>query len=323
LTVGAILVIDGKASGGVIFASSMISGRALAPVDAVVANWRSLSLARTGWQRLEELFGRIPLRREPESQLPAPSRRLEVVQLFSGPPGTSSVTLQGVDFKLNAGDALGIIGPSAAGKTTLARAILGIWPALRGSVRLDGAAIDQWDRETLGASIGYLPQTVELLGGTIAENIARFDPSATSAKVMAAAQVAGLHDMIVHLPQGYDTPVGSDGGNLSAGQRQRVGLARALYGDPFLILLDEPNSNLDAEGEAALERAVLAVRARQGIAILIAHRPAALRPTSHVLFMRAGRAEAFGPRDEILAQMARNNDALKKVVATPPAPAQA
>lgn len=314
LTVGALLVINGEASGGVIFASSMISGRALGPVDAVIANWRSFSSARTGWARLKDLFARYPEPVKPAARLPAPRERLEVTQLYMAPPGVQRLTLQGVEFKLEAGQALAVIGPSAAGKTTLARAILGIWPPARGTVRLDGASIDQWDRDDLGASLGYLPQTVELLEGTVAENIARFDPNSTTDEVIAAARSAGLHDMILHLPQGYDTPVGSDGSELSAGQRQRIGLARALYGDPFLVLLDEPNSNLDAEGEAALENAIVSVRERGGIAILIAHRPAALRPVTHVLFLRDGRAEAFGPRDAVLKRIAKSN-APEKLVA--------
>jgi ATP-binding cassette subfamily C protein len=199
---------------------------------------------------------------------------------------------------------LGIVGPSAAGKTSLGRALIGVWKPVRGSVRLDNATLDQWSAETLGMFMGYLPQTVELIDGTVADNISRFDPEVESAAVIAAAQAAGVHDLIVQLPQGYETPVGADGTSLSAGQRQRIGLARALYRDPFVVLLDEPNSNLDVAGEAALERAVRGIRARGGIAILIAHRPSVLAQVSHVLFLRDGRMEAFGPRDEVLAKIA-------------------
>jgi len=303
LTVGALLVIGGKASGGVIFASSILSGRALAPIDTAIANWRGFASARAGWRRLNEMFSRLPEAGDSVVQLPRPSKELLVEQVVIAPPGTQRVTVQHAQFRLGAGDALGIIGPSAAGKTSLARALIGVWPVLRGSVRLDGATPDQWDPERFGEAIGYLPQTVELLEGTVAENIARFEPDAPSEAIIAAAQAAGVHDLIVALPQGYDTPVGSDGAQLSAGQRQRIGLARALYGNPFLVLLDEPNSNLDQAGEEALEQAIAGVRARGGIAIVIAHRPSALARVSHVLFMRDGRQEAFGPRDEVLAKI--------------------
>jgi ATP-binding cassette subfamily C protein len=303
LTVGALLVIDGKASGGVIFASSILSGRALAPIDTAIANWRGFSAARAGWRRLNTLFQHLPDDEEQSVLLPAPTRDLVVDQLVIAPPRVERVTAQGVSFRLEAGDGLGIIGPSAAGKTSLARALIGVWPALRGSIRFDGATPDQWDADQRGAFLGYLPQTVELLDGSVAQNIARFDGGATSEEVIAAATAAGAHDMIVKLPQGYDTPVGCDGAQLSAGQRQRIGLARALFRDPFLVLLDEPNSNLDAEGEDALAGAIATVRARGGIAVVIAHRPSALAQVSHVLFMREGRMEAFGPRDEVMAKI--------------------
>ncbi|MBB5716647.1 type I secretion system permease/ATPase [Sphingomonas aerophila] len=303
LTVGALLVIDGKASGGVIFASSILSGRSLAPIDTAIANWRGFASARAGWRRLNDLFARLSAAGDAVVQLPRPSKELLVEQVVIAPPGTQRVTVQHAQFRLGAGDALGIIGPSAAGKTSLARALIGVWPVLRGSVRLDGATRDQWDPERFGEAIGYLPQTVELLEGTVAENIARFEPDAPSEVIIAAAQAAGVHDLVVALPQGYETPVGSDGTQLSAGQRQRIGLARALYGNPFLVLLDEPNSNLDQAGEEALEHAIAGVRARGGIAIVIAHRPSALARVSHVLFMRDGRQEAFGPRDEVLAKI--------------------
>ncbi|HEX8382205.1 MAG TPA: type I secretion system permease/ATPase [Sphingomonas sp.] len=303
LTVGAILVIDGKASGGVIFASSILAGRALAPVDSAIANWRGFAAARIGWRRLSDLLARIPGEQAIMTILPRPKSELAVQGLVVVPPGSQRVTVQNADFKLAAGDALGVVGASAAGKTSLGRALIGVWRPARGAVRLDGATLDQWHPDALGEFIGYLPQTVELLDGTVAENIARFDPEPDSSAVIAAAEVAGVHEMIVQLPQGYDTPVGSDGSQLSAGQRQRIGLARALYKDPFLILLDEPNSNLDAAGEAALERAVRAIRDRGGIAILIAHRPSALAQVNYVCFMRDGRIEAFGPRDEVLEKI--------------------
>jgi ATP-binding cassette, subfamily C, bacterial PrsD len=303
LTVGALLVIDGKASGGVIFASSILSGRALAPVDAAIANWRGFAQARLGWRRISELLERTPDAGAISTMLPRPRAELAVQGLVVVPPGTQRVTVQGADFVLKAGDGLGIVGPSAAGKTSLGRALIGVWRPARGFVRLDGATLDQWHPDTLGEFMGYLPQTVELLDGTVAQNIARFEAEPDSAAVIAAAETAGVHDMIVNLPQGYDTPVGADGSQLSAGQRQRIGLARALYRDPFLVLLDEPNSNLDAAGEAALEGAVAAIRARGGIVVLIAHRPSALAQVSHICVMRDGRIEAFGPRDEILQKI--------------------
>jgi ATP-binding cassette subfamily C protein len=211
--------------------------------------------------------------------------------------------LQGVSAKLVAGDGLGIIGPSASGKSCLARTLVGVWPAARGTVRLDGAALDQWDPERLGAHIGYLPQDIELFDGTIGQNIGRFDPQAPAQAVIAAATAAGAHDMILRLPQGYDTPVGEAGFKLSAGQRQRIALARALYGDPFLVVLDEPNSNLDAEGENALNGAMRSVRARGGILIVIAHRPSALAPVDQVMVLRNGQVHAFGPKETVLKQV--------------------
>lgn len=303
LTVGAILVIDGKASGGVIFASSILSARALAPVDQAIANWRTLAAARLGWRRLAEVLS-IPVAGAAiHTALPKPSRTLTVEQLFVAAPGTGQMVVGGADFTLNAGEGLAIVGPSAAGKSSLARALLGLWPAARGAVRLDGAALDQWRSDALGQHIGYLPQSVELMNGSVAENISRFDPLPSSDKVIAAARAAGVHDMIVALPNGYDTQVGQDGRNLSGGQQQRIALARALYGDPFLVLLDEPNSNLDAEGDSALAHAIRGIRERGGIAVLIAHRPSALANISHVLVMQGGRMQAFGPRDEILQQI--------------------
>ncbi|WP_375401982.1 type I secretion system permease/ATPase [uncultured Sphingomonas sp.] len=313
LTVGAILVIDGKASGGVIFASSILAGRALAPVDAAIGNWRGFAAARIGWKRISDLLARVPGEQAVMTILPRPTRELSVEGLVVAPPGTQRVTVQNADFKLTAGDALGIVGASAAGKTSLGRALIGVWRPARGAVRLDGATLDQWHPDALGEFIGYLPQTVELLDGTVAENIARFDPEPDSAAVIAAAEVAGVHEMVVQLPQGYETAVGSDGSQLSAGQRQRIGLARALYKDPFLVLLDEPNSNLDAAGEAALERAVRAIRDRGGIAVLIAHRPSALAQVNYVCFMRDGRIEAFGPRDEVLAKITAKPTPLRPV----------
>lgn len=303
VTVGALLVIYGHASGGVIFASSIIAGRALAPVDQAIGNWRSFSAARGGWARLKELLHRFPEEAPTGIALPVPSKTLEVTGVYVAAPGTQRMIVNGVSLKLAAGDALGIIGPSAAGKSSLGRTLIGVWQPVRGDVRLDGATLDQWSSDRLGAALGYLPQTVELIQGTVGENIARFDPEGTSDAIISAAREAGVHEMIVQLPDGYDTTVGIEGQELSAGQRQRIGLARALYGEPFLVLLDEPNSNLDQDGETALERAVAQVRARGGIVVVIAHRATVLSQVSHILVMREGRAEAFGPRDDILNRM--------------------
>jgi ATP-binding cassette subfamily C protein len=216
------------------------------------------------------------------------------------PPGEKRAVVQDASFVLQAGAGLGVIGPSASGKSSLSRALVGVWSPVRGNVRLDGATLDQWDNEDVGRHIGYLPQGVELFDGTVGENIARFEPDAPSEKILAAARAAGVHDLIVHLPEGYETRIGEGGGGLSAGQRQRVGLARALYGDPFLVVLDEPNSNLDAEGEAALTQAIVGVRERNGIIIVVAHRPSALAGVDHVLVMANGRVQAFGLKDEVL-----------------------
>lgn len=317
LTVGALLVISGKASGGVIFASAILSGRALAPVDQAIANWRNLIGARQGWSRLKQMLERVPVAGDRATRLPPPRKTLQVEALIVGPPGTMRTTLHGVQFRLNAGDALGLIGPSGAGKTTLGRALVGLWRPQSGAVRLDGAALDQWSPDNLGRYMGYLPQTVELVAGTIAQNIARFDPNASSEAVVAAARQAGVHSLITGLAAGYDTQIGEDGRELSAGQRQRVGLARALYGDPFLIVLDEPNSNLDAEGEAALAGAIAGVRERGGIVVVIAHRPSVLGQVNKIMYLINGRIELFGPRDQVLDHLARPAASAKPPEPTP------
>lgn len=317
LSVGALLVIDGKASGGVILASSVLSGRALAPVDQAIANWRGLVAARAGWGRISQAvatFRKPPAR---NVMLDRPSGELSVRDIWVAPPGTQRFTLSGVSFNLTPGQVLAVIGPSAAGKTTLVRAILGIWKPNRGEVRLDGATLDQWDPETLGSYFGYVPQTVDLVDGTIGQNIARFDPEATSEAVMAAAKAAGMHEVILALPDGYDTPVSAGAVELSAGQRQRVGLARALYGDPFLLVLDEANSNLDGAGDAALANAIAGVKARGGIVIMITHRPATLGPSTHLAVINAGRLSDFGPRDEVMQRMQAQNPQVQAGQAAP------
>lgn len=308
LSVGALLVIDGKASGGVILASSVLSGRALAPVDQAIANWRGLVAARAGWSRVVQAVSAYRKPPAREVQLSRPSGELLLRDLWVAPPGTQRFTVSGVSLQLTPGQALAIIGPSAAGKTSLVRAILGIWRPNRGEIRLDGATLDQWDAATLGSYFGYVPQTVDLMDGTIGQNIARFDENATSEAVVAAAKAAGVHDLVLSLSDGYETQVSAGGVELSAGQRQRMGLARALYGDPFLLVLDEANSNLDAAGDAALANAVIGVRQRGGIVIMITHRPATLGPATHVALMQGGRIADYGERDAVLARLQQGGD---------------
>ena len=304
LGIGAYLVIQQEATAGIIIAGSILAGRALAPIDLAIANWKGFVAARQSWHRLGQLFAAMPAAAV-RLELPVPAHALTVETLGVAPPGAQKVVVQGVNFTLKAGSAVGVVGPSASGKSSLVRAIVGVWPPARGCVRLDGAAIEQWTPEALGRHIGYLPQDVELLEGTIAENIARFSPDAPAAAVIAAAKAAGVHDLIVNLPAGYETEIGEQGAALSAGQQQRVALARALYRDPFLVVLDEPNSNLDAEGEEALTRAILGVRARAGIVIVVAHRPSALAAVDHLLAMVRGTQQAFGPKEEILLRLVR------------------
>lgn len=299
LTVGALLVMEGQATGGVIFASSIISSRALAPVELAIANWRGFVSARQSWGRLKEMFSRIPAS-DVVDILALPSQTLTVEQVVLGPPGANVPVVKGATFEVRAGQAVAILGPSGSGKSTLVRGITGLWPLMHGSVRLDGADFAQWPAETLGTHIGYLPQNVELIDGTIAQNIARFDPSAGSEAIVAAAQLAGVHELILRLPDGYNSPVGMDGRLLSGGQRQRIALARALYGDPFLIVLDEPNSNLDAEGEEALAKAVRAACERGAIVLLVAHRQSILAAVDYVLLMREGVIIRYGPKAQIL-----------------------
>jgi ATP-binding cassette subfamily C protein len=303
LTVGAILVINGQATAGVIFASSILSGRALAPVEQAIANWKGFVSARQSWGRLDALYKQVPAEAPERTQLPAPAKALVVQGLALVPPGTNRAVVTDVQLQAGSGQAIGIIGPSASGKSSLVRGVIGVWKPVRGTVRLDGATLDQWDGDSLGRHIGYLPQSVELFGGTVAENIARFEPDAPSEAILAAAEAAGVHQLILQLPNGYETHVGDEGLNLSAGQRQRIALARALYRDPFLVVLDEPNSNLDPEGEAALSTAVEGVKKRGGIVLLIAHRAAILQAVDLILVMQGGAAKAFGPRDEVLARL--------------------
>lgn len=316
LAVGAYLVIRQETSAGVMIASSIMMGRALAPVDLAIASWKPFLMARQSWSRLREMFALMPKTRAIMA-LPKPERELRVETMSIVPPGEKKPTLMGVNFALLAGSALAIIGPSGSGKSTLARALVGVWPAASGKVRIDGASLDQWDREELGRHVGYLPQGVELFDGTIAENISRFEPDADAGAIVAAAQAAGTHDLIVRFDNGYETRIGEAGSALSAGQRQRIGLARALYRDPFLVVLDEPNANLDAEGEKAVVQAMTSVRERQGIVAVVAHRPSALGVVNLVAVIEAGRMKAFGPRDEVLSRTLKGaNPAAETMAAT-------
>lgn len=302
LGVGAWLAIGQEITPGVMIAASILTSRALSPVEQAVAHWRGFVAARQGLARLRQTLADERLE-EPRVALPLPEKTLKLEQVFCAPVGLREPLVHGVSFALNAGDGLGIIGPSGSGKSTLARAIVGVVPAMRGAIRLDGAELSQWPDDRIARFIGYLPQDIQLFEGTIAENIARFDPDARDEDVIAAAKLAQVHDMIVGLPDGYNMPIGGTGLALSGGQRQRIALARALYRNPFLVVLDEPNSNLDAEGEAALTQAVAALREKGSIVIVIAHRPSAIAAVDTILLLQEGRVVALGPKSEILKQV--------------------
>ena len=300
LGLGAYLAIEGEISSGTIIAVSILASRALAPVDQAIASWRSFVSARQGYGRLRQALSCAAEVTAPFT-LPPPQGSLTVAGLFVGPPGAAKPVIRNISFRLEAGQTLAILGESAAGKSTLARALVGAWLPLGGKVMLDGADIRQWTQSRLGVHLGYLPQDVQLFQGTIAENIARFQPFSDSGAVLAAARAAGFHKHLLNLPDGYATRIGSGGIELSAGQKQRLGLARALYGDPFLVVLDEPNSNLDTEGEEALKAAITGIGARRGIAVVIAHRTNVVAAVNMLAVMRNGEIAAFGPRDAILA----------------------
>ena len=310
LGVGAYLVINQEATAGIIIASSILSARALAPVDLAIANWKGFIAARQSWHRLNQLLVLFPEYTAPMT-LDAPCKTLTVQSASIVPPGDQKIVVQDANFTLKGGSGLGIIGPSGSGKSCLARMLVGVWQPVRGKVRLDGATYDQWSPEALGEHIGYLPQDVELISGTIADNISRFSTNARAEDVIAAARAAGVHELIVSLPQGYETSIGEQGMLLSGGQAQRIALARALYGEPFLVVLDEPNSNLDAEGDEALTRAILGIRARNGIVIVIAHRPSAIAGLDLLMVMNNGRQVDFGTKESTLTK-------LQRPIASPP-----
>jgi len=318
LGIGAYLVVVDKASGGIMIASSIMMGRALAPVEVALGSWKQLVAARQGIKRLRDICKVTAKPPPPPVALPRPSRELSVQELSVVAPGTDRPIVSNISFSLKAGTGLALLGASASGKTSLSKALVGIWPAMHGVVRLDGAALDQWRNEDLGRHIGYLPQDVALFDGTVADNICRFDDGATSDAILKAARIAGVHDIILRLPEGYSTRIGQAGMSLSAGQRQRIGLARAVYGDPFLVVLDEPNANLDAEGENALSRAILTLRHNKSVVIVISHRPNAIATLNMAMVLYEGKSIAFGSCEEIFARVRTSANA---PIPAQPAPA--
>jgi PrtD family type I secretion system ABC transporter len=309
LAVGAWLVIQQQATAGIIIAGSILSARALAPVDLAIAHWRGLVAARLSWRSLGRLL-EVTTPQYALTSLARPYKRLSVETISVAPPGDGRVVVQDVSFEIAAGHGLGIVGPVGSGKSCLVRALVGVWKPARGTIRLDGASLNQWPADVLGRHIGYLPQDVELFAGTVAQNIARFDPDADSESIIAAATEAGVHELIVAMRDGYDTEVGEQGVVLSAGQAQLIAVARAVYGQPFLLVLDEPGSNLDHDGDEALTKAILSVRSRGGIVVIVAHRPVGIAGVDMLLVLREGRIQAFGAKDQVLAQSAKRNAAV-------------
>ncbi len=307
LGLGALLVIQGQSTAGVMIAASILTGRALAPVELLIATWKGFASARSAYGRLAGLLEMLPPRM-PGMRLPAPRGQLTMENVYATPPGGKVAVVKGVNLAFQPGDVIGIIGPSASGKSSLARLMVGIWQAQVGKVRLDNADVYLWNKDELGPQIGYMPQDVELFNGTVAENIARFG-AIDSEKVVEAAQMAGVHDMILHFPNGYDTPIGEGGSILSGGQRQRIGIARAIYGLPAFIVLDEPNSNLDDVGEAALVGTVQALKQAGRTVVVITHRMSVLQAVDKLLLMRDGMVQAFGERDAVLQALAQARNA--------------
>ena len=318
LGLGAWLLLRNDLNGGssMMIVSSILGGRVLAPLVQIVSQWQAVVSVRDAWSRLDKLLLALPVQ-APSMALPAPRGKLTVESLVAGAPGSQQPILKGVAFALEPGEVLAVVGPSASGKTTLARLLVGLWPAGSGKVRLDGVDVFTWDKGELGPHVGYLPQGVELFDGTLAENIARFG-TVEPAKIEAAARAVGLHESILALPQGYDSPVGREGAMLSGGQRQRVGLARAIYGDPMFVVLDEPNSSLDEAGDAALANAITQLKARGTTLVIMTHRASVLAVADKMLVLQDGQARAFGPRDDVLAALAKAN-AAQQNQAKPPA----
>jgi ATP-binding cassette subfamily C protein len=314
LGLGAYLVLQNELTAGAMIAGSILLGRALAPIELAIGQWALVQRAMKGWKTLAELLENTP-EELPRTELPKPKARLDVQSLTMVPPGEARASLKTVSFRVEPGQAVGVIGPSGSGKSTLARALTGAWRPAGGMIRLDGAALEQYSPEVLGQHIGYLPQRVQLFDGTIAENIARLSPNPDSEKVVAAAKKAAAHDMIVHFPDGYDTRVSAGGGRLSGGQMQRIALARALYDDPVIVILDEPNSNLDNDGSVALNHAIRALKAEGRSCLIMAHRPAAIQECDTLLVLDQGTRAAFGPKDKVLREMVANHEELTKTAA--------
>jgi len=314
LGLGAYYVLQGQLTGGAMIAASILLGRALQPIEMAVGQWAVVARAIEAKDRLAMLLTVTPEIAAPMA-LPRPRAQLDVQNLTVIPPGENQAVLRMVSFQLNPGQALGVIGPSGAGKSTLARALIGVWQPAGGAVRLDGASLDQYQPDVLGSYYGYLPQRVTLFEGTIADNIARLQPNPNAADVVAAAKRAAAHDMIVRLPDGYDTKVSALGGRLSGGQIQRIGLARALYGDPVVLVLDEPNSNLDNDGTQALNSAIRATKEAGGAVLIMAHRPAAIQECDMLLVLEDGMRRAFGPRDQVLREMVKNHNEIARTPA--------
>ena len=311
LGLGAWLVLKGELSAGAMVASSILMGRALAPIETVVGQWSMAQRYNEAWRRLSILLSRVP-QSPARTALPRPRALLEVDALSVAAPGDQTAILRMVSFRLEPGQAVGVIGASGSGKSTLAKALTGVWRPLAGNIRLDGATLDQYDPDVLGRLLGYLPQRITLFDGTIADNIARLDPGADSARIVAAAKKADAHDLIVRLPKGYDTHITATGGRLSGGQIQRIGLARALYGDPVLLILDEPNSNLDNDGSVAVNAAIRAMKAEGKSVLIMAHRPAAIQECDLLLVLEDGVRKGFGPRDQVLRELVKNHADIQK-----------
>ncbi len=314
LGLGAYLVLQGELSSGAMIAGSILMGRALAPIEQVIGQWAVITRAQEANRRLSDLLTKMP-EEPPRTALPHPKAVLEAQNLTVIPPGEQQAVLRAINFRLEPGQALGVIGPSGAGKSTLARALIGVWKPAGGKVRLDGATLDQYDPDILGSYVGYLPQRITLFDGTIAENIARLQDHADAAKIVDAAKRAAAHEMIIKLPEGYDTRISQIGGRLSGGQIQRIGLARALYNNPVILVLDEPNSNLDNDGTIALNTAIRTTKEAGGAVLIMAHRPAAIQECELLLVLEDGMRRAFGPRDAVLREMVKNHSQITQATA--------
>ncbi len=309
LALGAYLVIENEITAGLMLGGSILLGRAVAPIDMMIGSWKGFINARGQYRRLNTMLIQIPAD-SPKMPLPAPVGLFHLESAEVTPPGASQPILKGISLAINIGDVIGVIGPSGCGKSTFARALLGIWPTSKGKIRLDGAEVSNWNRHELGPYIGYLPQDIELFEGSISENIARFG-DVNPDKIVAAAKMADVHNLILQFPNGYDTIIGANGGNLSGGQRQRIGLARALYGDPVIVVLDEPNSNLDEQGEYALGQAIQLLKQKKTTIIIITHRNNVLNNVDKLLILQDGLLSVYGPKDQVIAHLQQQAEATK------------